>query len=231
MAEVLLPASDPGDAVRAAEIARTAEAATPRIFWSAGLHPHVADRWNAKLAAEVRCQLETGAVAVGETGLDYHYENAPREMQREAFAAQVAIAVDQDHPVIVHSREADHDTADILREGRIRPERVILHCFSAGPDLFREALERGYYVSFSGLITFKSYPTPELLPAVPAKRLLVETDSPYLAPVPLRRRRNEPAFLTATVARLAEARGIETAEAAAVTRANARRVYKVSDGA
>lgn len=227
MAEVLVPATEPADAARAASIGAMVEA--PRVFWSAGLHPHAADRWSEAVADEVRAQLDAGAVAVGETGLDFHYDNSARAKQREAFADQAALARKRDLALIVHSREADRETAEVLRASGIAPERVILHCFSAGNVLLREALERGYYVSFSGLITFKSYATPEFLSAVSAARVLLETDAPYLAPVPLRGRRNEPAFLPATLARLAQARGLDAADAAGLTRANARRVYKLPD--
>jgi TatD DNase family protein len=173
--------------------------------------------------------IEAGALAVGETGLDFHYENAPRERQHEAFAAQAELAHERDLPLIVHSREADVETLDVLRESGIPPERVILHCFSAGPRLFRHALDEGYYISFSGLITFRSYTTREFLSAVAPERLLIETDAPYLAPVPLRGRRNEPAFLPCTLAHLAAARGLDLGDAGSLTRANARRVYKLPD--
>jgi TatD DNase family protein len=227
--EILVPASEPEDADRAAAIARGAPASGPRLFWSAGLHPHDASRWEGSVVVELEARLEAGAVAVGETGLDFHYDHSPRETQRVAFAAQAALARARDLPLIVHSRSADAETIEVLRASGIPPERVILHCFSAGPDLFREALACGYYVSFSGLVTFKNYDTPHYLAEPPADRVLIETDAPYLAPVPFRGRRNEPAFLPATLARLAEARGLEPAAAAALTRANALRVYKLGD--
>jgi TatD DNase family protein len=253
--EVLVPAAEPADADRAAAIAsltfgpvhapgspgaergvagepdagsRDAARALPRIYWSAGLHPHEARRWGAGTAGEIVEKLEAGAAAVGETGLDFHYDHSPRDAQRAAFETQAALARERDLPLIVHSREADVETVAILRGSGIAAERVILHCFSAGPALFREALERGYYVSFSGLITFKRYDTPHYLSEVAAERLLIETDAPYLAPVPLRGRRNEPAFLPATLGRLAAARGLDPAEAARLTRANALRVYKLA---
>ena len=237
MREVLLPATEPDDARRAAAIARDAAAtgppaavdtvAAPRIFWSAGMHPHEASRWDARVQAEVLSALDDGAVAVGETGLDYHYDHAPRERQLEAFDAQAAIARDRGLPVIVHSREADADTTRLLVESGLPAERVILHCFSAGDSLFDEAIARGWYVSLSGLVTFRNFDRPHILTGVPDDRLLVETDAPYLAPVPFRGRRNEPAFLAATVRRIAEARGREPAAVAALTRRNAFQVYKL----
>lgn len=228
IAEVLIPAADPADAGRAAAIARSVGTPTPRLYWSAGLHPHEAGRWEPDSVAEIAAALDAGAVAVGETGLDFHYDHASRAAQHAAFEGQAALARERELPLIVHSREADADTAALLRASGLAPERVILHCFSAGAALFGEALERGYYVSFSGLITFARYATPEILAQVPEGRVLVETDAPYLAPVPLRGRRNEPAFLPATLARLATARGLDPQEAAALTRTNAFRVYKLA---
>jgi TatD DNase family protein len=228
--EVLVPAAEPEDASRTAAIAAEAAAgpfAAPRVFWSAGLHPHEASRWSAAAEGAVISALGRGAVAVGETGLDFHYDHAPRDRQLEAFAAQAALARERDLPLIVHSREADDDTARVLVDGAMSAERVILHCFSAGDALFEEALRRGWYVSFSGLVTFRSFDRIHLLAEAADDRLLVETDAPYLAPVPFRGRRNEPAFLPATVARIAEARGTTAASVAALTRRNAFQVYKL----
>ncbi len=226
--EVLVPAVEPADADRAATIAGDAPS-MPRLFWSAGLHPHEARRWDPSTAGDIAARLDAGAVAVGETGLDFHYDHSPRNAQRAAFEGQAELARQRDLPLIVHSREADAETGAVLRAIGVAPERVILHCFSAGPSLFREALERGYYVSFSGLVTFNRYDTPHYLAEVPAGRVLIETDAPYLAPVPLRGRRNEPGFLPATLECVAAARGLEPADAAVLTRANALRVYKLRD--
>jgi TatD DNase family protein len=223
--EVLVPATEPGDAARAAAIA--AAAGGVGVYWSAGLHPHEASRWSAATESAVLSALEGGAVAVGETGLDFHYDHSPRARQVEAFAAQAAMARARDLPLIVHSREADAETARVLVESGLPAARVILHCFSAGDPLFEEALARGWYVSFSGLVTFRSFDRPRLLTRVPDERLLVETDAPYLAPVPFRGRRNEPAFLAATVRRIAEVRGAAPESVAALTRRNAFQVYKL----
>ncbi|MBA2564575.1 MAG: TatD family hydrolase [Gemmatimonadetes bacterium] len=183
------------------------------------------------MRARLEEAFEAGAVAVGETGLDFHYDNAPRSRQREAFEAQAEIAVRRGLPLIVHSRAAERETADVLRGSGLPADRVILHCFSAGPELLEAALHEGWYVSFSGLITFRGYTTVEFPRRVPPERLLIETDAPYLAPVPMRGRRNEPAFLPATLARVAETRGLELAAAALLTRANTLRVYGLADAA
>ncbi|MFN2432427.1 MAG: TatD family hydrolase [Gemmatimonadota bacterium] len=227
VAEVLLPATDPEDAGRARELAGTSFETAPRLLWSSGLHPHSAARWGPETSARLEAELDRGAVAVGETGLDYHYEFAPRGAQREAFQAQAELARARDLPLVVHSRAADVEIAEVLRASGLGAHRVILHSFSGGPDLLRAALEEGWYVSFSGMATFKSF-DPRPVAAVAPERLLLETDAPYLAPVPLRGKRNEPAFLGATLNRVADLRGIDPAEAAALTRANARRVYKLA---
>ena len=163
-------------------------------------------------------------VAVGETGLDYHYDRAPREAQRAAFAWQLAEAAGRRKPVIVHSREADDDTARLLVEA---PEGLtgVLHCFSAGRPVLEAALARGLAVSFSGMVTFRNWDQAWAVEAVPDERLLIETDGPYLAPVPHRGQRNEPAFVAATAERLAAIRGTAPERLAELTAANARRLF------
>jgi TatD DNase family protein len=161
---------------------------------------------------------------VGETGLDYHYDHSPRERQREAFAWHLAQAAALGKPVIVHSREADEDTARLIADA---PPHLtgVLHCFSAGPAVLEAALARGLAVSWSGVITFRNWGQARALEAVPDGSLLVETDAPYLAPVPHRGKRNEPAFVATTAARLAELRGVTAERMADLTAANARRLF------
>jgi TatD DNase family protein len=153
-------------------------------------------------------------VAWGEIGLDYHYDHSPREAQREVFRRQLRAARSLALPVIVHSREADEDTAAILEsEWAGAPRAGVLHCFGGGPELAARALRLGFYVSFAGNVTFKkAEPLREVARTVPAERLLVETDCPFLAPVPHRGRRNEPAFVAATARFLAELRGVGVEE-------------------
>ena len=162
-------------------------------------------------------------VAAGEMGLDYHYDNAPREVQQRVFAEQLSLAVAAGLPVVIHAREADEDIVAILH-GEPRAT-VILHSFSSGPILRAAALDAGWYVSFSGMITFKSWAQADLLRAVAGERLLVETDAPYLAPVPHRGTRNEPARVADVARKLAEVRGVPFEGIAAVTSANAMRVF------
>jgi len=216
------------DGVGAAERC-LALAARPGLFATAGVHPHHASRFDGRAAERLDELLaHPRVVAVGETGLDYHYDHSPREAQREAFAWHLARAAATGKPAVVHSREADADTARLLADAPAGLTGV-LHCFSAGPEVLEAALARGLAVSFSGMLTFKSWDGRWALERVSEDRLLVETDAPYLAPAPHRGRRNEPAFVAATAARLAELLGTDPARAAALTAANARRLFHLSD--
>jgi TatD DNase family protein len=193
------------------------------VFASLGIHPHEAGGGEAGRVGELRELLaDPRAVAVGETGLDYFRDYAPRDAQRRLFDAQLALAAALGKPVVIHTRSADDDTraALVAFDGT-----VILHCFSA-PALLEAALEHRWYVSFAGNVTYPK--APELREAaarVHADRLLAETDSPYLAPQPVRGRRNEPAYVMHTLATLAEARGESTAELEARIDANAAAAF------
>lgn len=210
-----------GDADRALRLAE----GEPRMRAALGVHPHHADRWNAETAAELaeRC-ASAAVVAVGETGLDYHYEYSPRAAQHEAFHAQLTLAEQLGKPAVIHAREADDDVAAILRE---HPGvTAILHSFASGTALAAAALAMGHYLSFSGMITFKNWQGADAVAMAPADRLLVETDGPYLAPVPRRGKRNEPAFVAYVAARLAELRGVSTETMLHQAGANTRRVFR-----
>ena len=202
-------------------------------LWStAGIHPHeVSDTDDADLAA-VRELAATHprVVAIGETGLDYFYEHSPRELQRRWFEAQLEVAADLDLPVVIHTREAEDDTIAVLRNA---PGSVlkVLHCFTGSMKLLEVGLEEGCYVSFAGIITFSKFDGQEAVRAVPEDRLLAETDAPYLAPVPRRGKRNEPAFVTHVVAALADIRGENVGAVAEATAQNAERFYALSDHA
>lgn len=198
--------------------------AAPRIVATAGLHPHHASGFEAAAAALERLFADPRVVAVGETGLDYHYDRSPRERQREAFAWHLAAAARWGKPVIVHSRDADDDTARLLA---VAPAGLtgVLHSFSAGPAVLEAALARGLAVSLSGMATFRNWDKAWALEAVPDEALLIETDAPYLAPVPHRGQRNEPAFVAATAARVAALKGIEPERLASLTADNARRLF------
>lgn len=220
---VITIATDPGDARDAIRLAER----HPGVFATAGVHPHSAatapDDWSeqvAELAGNPR------VVAIGESGLDYHYEFAPRDRQREVFRRQLELGIELDLPVVVHAREADDDVAALLREAGPNC-RGVLHCFSSGRALLDTALDLGWFISFAGMITFKRYEEADLLRAVPLDRLLVETDSPYLAPVPFRGKRNEPAYVVRIAERAAELRGEDPTRLAEATAANARSFYRL----
>jgi len=229
--ELVVVGSDPDDAVRARILAgRVSDAARrPAVWWTAGLHPHEARRWGSAVRAALIERLEEGAVAVGETGLDYHYENSPRKAQRDAFEAQLALAAERELPVVVHSRDAEDDTLAVLAAADLPPRRIVLHCFTGSADMLEVAVDRGYRISFSGIATFGSFPAADLVSRVPDDRLLAETDAPYLAPVPHRGKRNEPAFVAETVRKLADLRGESPEETARRTRDNARRFYGLGE--
>ena len=165
------------------------------------------------------------AVAVGECGLDYHYENSPRETQRAVFSAQIGIAAETGKPLVVHTRDAEDDTRSMIRQARTAGVTGVLHCYTGSHALAELALDAGWYVSFSGIITFKKWTDDDLLRLVPENRLLVESDSPYLAPVPFRGKRNEPAWVAHTVSRLALVRGVDPEHLGTVTAFNAERLF------
>ena len=195
------------------------------VFAALGIHPHQAGGPEADRIAELAALLsDERAVAVGETGLDFYRDWAPREAQRDLFSAQLALARELGKPVVVHNRDADGETSALLAgfDGT-----VVLHCFSS-PGLLETALDRGYYVSFAGNVTFaKADELRETARQVPTDRILAETDSPYLAPHPRRGRPNEPANVAHTVAALAEVRGEEVAELAARIDANATAAFSL----
>jgi TatD DNase family protein len=204
------------------ELARSSE----RVWAALGIHPHQAADDDADRLDDLRELLaDERAVAVGETGLDFYRDYAPRDRQRDLFARQLELAAELGKPVVVHTRDADEETAAALEgfEGT-----VVLHCFSS-PALLPVALERGYYVSFAGNVTYpKAEELREAARRVPAERVLAETDSPYLSPQPRRGRPNEPANVVHTVAALAEARGEGPAALAAQLDANATAAFDLA---
>jgi TatD DNase family protein len=216
-----------GESVAAAERARAIAELHPGFVWfTAGVHPHDAASFDqARDVGELRALLASGAVAVGECGLDYHYDHSPRELQRRAFGAQLALAAETRLPAVVHTREAEDDTRAMIAEGAAAGVVGVLHCYTGSASLAEAAIDAGWYVSFSGIVTFKKWTDDGLLRIVPDDRLLAESDAPYLAPVPHRGRRNEPAWVSFTVARLAAARGAAPAALGETVAANARRLF------
>jgi TatD DNase family protein len=198
----------------------------PSLHFAVGVHPHQADHFAAgdiDVGEVVRAAFGStpGARAIGEIGLDYHYDFSARDAQRRVFRAQIALAREIGRPVVVHTREADDDTLAIIREEGAGHVRGVFHCFSGTAALADQALALGFMLSFAGIVTF---PKAEALRAVaervPADRLLVETDCPYLAPAPMRGKRNEPAWVVRTLARLAEVRGVGVSDLEATVAAN-----------
>ena len=218
-------ASNLEDAGAAAALAQT----HPDVWATAGVHPHEAASADRSALADLRERLgQDRIVAVGETGLDYHYDNAPRAVQRRVFDAQLELASAAGLPVIVHARDADEDVIAAIRhaEGSVRG---VLHCFSSGAALLDAALEADWMISFAGMISFAKYDGADLLRSVPADRLLFETDSPYLAPVPHRGKTNEPAFVRHVAEAAARARDVDAEELAATATANAFRFYGLTE--
>lgn len=200
-----------GESPDAAERGRQIAAAHPGFIWhTAGMHPHEATSFDrSRDLTLIREQVEQGAVAIGECGLDYHYDNSPRHVQREVFSAQLGLASELARPVVVHTRDAADDTAALIREADQAGVRGVLHCFTGPTALAEIALESGWYLSLSGVVTFRKWTDDDLIRAIPADRILVESDAPYLAPVPFRGKRNEPAHVALTLARLADIRAVD----------------------
>jgi TatD DNase family protein len=199
------------------------------FYATAGVHPHEARFWSPALAERVReLARHPKVVGVGETGLDYHYDHSPRPDQREVFAAHVEIAREADLPVICHVRDAHADAATILEATGAAAVGGVIHCFTGGPADAEAYLALGFHISFSGIVTFRgksAEPIREAARQVPADRLLLETDCPYLAPMPMRGKRNEPAYLVHTAAFVAELRAEPLEALAEATAANTRRLF------
>jgi TatD DNase family protein len=215
-----------GESRASADTALAMAAAEPRLVATAGVHPHEAHEWSSESEAWLRERLQDPrVVAAGETGLDFHYDHSPRSLQHRAFEAQLALAAAADKPAIIHAREADDDVAAILAA---HPDvTAILHSFSSGMGLLRAGLVLRHYVSFSGMVTFKNWRLDDAILETPLDRLLLETDGPYLAPVPHRGKRNEPGFVRHVAERVAAVRGIGFEELITVTGENARRVFQL----
>ncbi len=199
------------------------------VWATVGLHPHDAvegvDSLDSVLAAELATP-DPVVVGIGECGLDYHYDHSPRPVQREAFALQVELAHRHELALVIHTREAWDDTFDVLAATGV-PERTIVHCFTGGPDEARRCLDLGASLSFSGVVTFKNAQDVRDAAALcPPDRLLVETDSPFLTPVPHRGSPNEPSRVPLVGAAIAHVTGRDTTEVAALTTANARRAFR-----
>jgi len=229
--KILTIASDRGDAERVAKLLDGGgEAGTrPQLWGTAGVHPHEAEAAAEGDLDAIRelARSHPRIVAVGETGLDFFYDHSPRSLQESLFRDHLAMAEALDLPIVVHSRNADDLTARILQEWGSRV-RGVLHCFTGGVELLEVALEVGWMVSFTGIITFKKYDTQTLVRSLPRERLMVETDAPYLAPVPHRGRRNEPSYVSRVAESLATIRGEDLEEVQVYTSENAVRFFDLT---
>jgi|SRR5579862_1602598 len=196
------------------------------IWCSVGVHPHEAKEELATTAETlVGFARHPKVIGIGETGLDFYYEHSPRDEQAQVFRIHIAAAREAGVPLIVHTRDADPETIAILEEEK--PPAGVIHCFSTGRALAERAIELGFYISLSGIVTFKAaQELRDIVHDLPLDRLLVETDAPYLAPVPLRGKRNEPSFITHTAALVAELKGVTPDAFAAATSANFFRLFK-----
>ena len=204
-------------------------APSPRLSVVAGLHPHDAKEWSPEYESWLRDLSARPPVrlsALGEIGLDYHYDHSPRDVQRRVFETQLALAEALGLPAVIHAREADDDLLAALRN--FPRVRAVLHSFSSGMALLEGALALGHWASFSGMVTFKNWTLDEAIRIVPAGRLMVETDAPYLAPIPHRGQRNEPAFVVKVAERVAAVRGTSFEQVAAETTAACRDFFGIT---
>jgi TatD DNase family protein len=216
-----------GTDLETSEAAATLADRHPDVYAAVGLHPHDASKLGAEWPMLEPLAVSDGCIAIGECGFDLFYEHSPRDEQETAFRFQIRLAKHTHKPLVIHSRDAWDDTFRVLDDEGV-PERTIFHCFTGGPEEAAAAIERGCYLSFSGIVSFKNADAlREAARLAPADRVLVETDSPFLTPEPYRGRPNEPALVVAVGAALARARGTEPEEIAELTRANAVRVFGV----
>jgi TatD DNase family protein len=226
---VILEAGNDAEADRAEQVARL----WPAARFAVGVHPHQAHAFSDRpeeVVPIVSDQIDRtpGACAVGEIGLDYHYDFSPRDLQQAVFRAQIALAVDRDLPIVVHTREADEDTIAAIREAGRGAVRGVLHCFTGTPTLAAAALDLGFYISLAGIVTFpRAGELRDTVRGVPLDRLLAETDSPFLAPVPHRGTRNEPVRVAQVVETLAGIHGVQPEELARRTSDNFRALFGV----
>lgn len=201
----------------------------PFIYAAVGIHPYDADQVNDETIERLRRLADNPkVVAIGETGLDYHFDDAPRQVQIQAFRRQIKLADELGLPVIIHDREAHHDMMEVLFSER--PANAIIHCYSGSVEMAEELVKMGYYISFSGTVTYKNaVKLKDVAAMVPDDKLLIETDSPYLAPEPVRGTRNDSANVRFTAEKIAQIRGTDFQTVAQMTSKNAKRVYGIDE--
>ena len=198
------------------------------IYAAVGSHPDVADEVNEAVLEQYRklCKENEKVKAIGEIGLDYHYEDIPREIQKKAFRAQMALAQELDLPVIVHERDAHEDGMTIVKE--FPQVKGVFHCYSGSVEMARQLMELGWYIGFTGVLTFKNArKAVEVAVSIPLERIVLETDCPYMAPEPFRGKRNDPGKLYRMAEKLAEIRGLSVEEIHRITVENGKRLYRM----
>lgn len=219
------PGSDISSSVQAVNLSKEYE----NIYAAVGVHPHSAKDMNEDTLKILKALSKNDkVVAIGEIGLDYHYDNSPRDVQKKWFKEQIKLAKELNLPIIIHTREAQKDTFDIVKEEYDENLRGVLHCYSGSLEMAREYLDMGFYISFAGPITFKNSKVPkQVAKEVPLDKLLVETDCPYLTPEPHRGKRNEPLYVRYVASTIAELKGITFEEVARRTKENAIRFFEI----
>lgn len=219
-----------GDTIESSQAAIALSEREPAVWATAGVHPHYAHEAPGELEQLLKELLaHPRVVAVGEVGLDYHYDFSPRAVQQEVFRRQIRVAVECRLPLVIHMREAEEDLLRILREESAHLAGGVLHCFWGSGEAAEEALKMGFHLGVGGPVTFKNAEAlRQVLAGVPMERIILETDAPYLAPVPYRGKRNEPAYLVESARALAQLKGLSVEEVADLTTQNARRLFGLS---
>ena len=200
----------------------------PHVYAAVGSHPDVVDEVNEEVLEEYRklCKLNPKVKAIGEIGLDYHYEDIPREIQKKAFIAQMELAKELDMPVIVHEREAHDDGMNIIRQ--FPTVKGVFHCYSGSAEMARQLTKLGWYIGFTGVLTFKNArKAVETAQSIPLEQIVIETDCPFMAPEPFRGKRNDPSLVYRVAEKLAELRGISVEDAKRITFENGKRLYRI----
>ena len=200
----------------------------PWLYAAVGSHPDAADEVNDAVLEEYRklCKLNPKVKAIGEIGIDYHYEDIPRELQKKAFRDQMALAEELDLPVIVHEREAHEDGMGVVKE--FSKVKGVFHCYSGSSEMAQQLVELGWYIGFTGVLTFKNARKAiETAQSIPLERIVLETDCPYMAPEPFRGRRNDPGYLYRMAEKLAEVREVSPEEICRITTENGKRLYRI----
>ncbi|MBV1819483.1 TatD family hydrolase [Anaerosalibacter bizertensis] len=199
------------------------------IYAAVGVHPHSAKEMDDSTIDVLKAFAKRDkVVAIGEIGLDFHYDNSPRDIQRKWFIEQIKLAKELDMPIIVHSRDADQETFDILKEEADERLRGVLHCYSGSAEMAKDYIDLGFYISLAGPVTFKNARKPkEVAKVVPMDKLLIETDSPYLTPEPHRGKRNEPLYVRHVASMIAELRGMDFEDVGRITSENTKRLFNI----